>query len=120
MNASTTSSRPLKVGVQLPEIEREVRWPELLDMIRAIEDLGFDSIWVGEHLRDRTESECGDRPVRPVGGRHAETRRQADHPTFGQRPPDDEQADRANRRGDGEPEDEATERECGIHWCSLS
>jgi alkanesulfonate monooxygenase SsuD/methylene tetrahydromethanopterin reductase-like flavin-dependent oxidoreductase (luciferase family) len=50
MNASTASSRPLKVGVQLPEIEREVRWPELLDMVRAIEDLGFDSIWVGEHL----------------------------------------------------------------------
>ena len=42
--------RPLKVGVQLPEVEREVRWPELLDMIRAIEDLGFDSIWLGEHL----------------------------------------------------------------------
>ncbi len=47
-NASTT--RPLKVGIQLPEVEREVRWPELLDMIRAIEDLGFDSIWLGEHL----------------------------------------------------------------------
>ena len=43
-------SRPLKVGVQLPEVEREVRWPELLDMIRAIEDLGYDSIWLGEHL----------------------------------------------------------------------
>ena len=43
-------ARPLKVGVQLPEVEREVRWPELLDMIRAIEDLGFDSIWLGEHL----------------------------------------------------------------------
>jgi len=42
--------RPLKVGIQLPEVEREVRWPELLDMIRAIEDLGFDSIWLGEHL----------------------------------------------------------------------
>src|SRR5215207_9358773 len=42
--------RPLKIGVQLPEVEREVRWPELLDMIRAIEDLGFDSIWLGEHL----------------------------------------------------------------------
>ena len=42
--------RPLKVGVQLPEVEREVRWPELLDMIRTIEDLGFDSIWLGEHL----------------------------------------------------------------------
>jgi probable F420-dependent oxidoreductase len=43
-------SRPLKVGVQLPEVEREVRWPELLDMARALEDLGYDSLWVGEHL----------------------------------------------------------------------
>jgi probable F420-dependent oxidoreductase len=43
-------TRPLRVGVQLPEVEREVRWPELLDMARAIEDLGFDGIWVGEHL----------------------------------------------------------------------
>jgi probable F420-dependent oxidoreductase len=43
-------TRPLRVGVQLPEVEREVRWPELLDMARAIEDLGYDSIWVGEHL----------------------------------------------------------------------
>ncbi len=43
-------TRPLKVGIQLPEVEREVRWPELLDMTRAIEDLGFDSVWVGEHL----------------------------------------------------------------------
>jgi alkanesulfonate monooxygenase SsuD/methylene tetrahydromethanopterin reductase-like flavin-dependent oxidoreductase (luciferase family) len=50
MNATTTRGRPLKVGIQLPEVEREVRWPELLDMVRAIEDLGFDSIWVGEHL----------------------------------------------------------------------
>ena len=44
------SGRPLKVGIQLPEVEREVRWPELLDMVRAIEDGGFDSIWLGEHL----------------------------------------------------------------------
>ena len=43
-------ARPLKVGIQLPEVEREVRWPELLDMTRAVEDLGFDSVWVGEHL----------------------------------------------------------------------
>jgi probable F420-dependent oxidoreductase len=42
--------RPLKIGVQLPEVEREVRWPELLDMARAIEDLGYDSLWLGEHL----------------------------------------------------------------------
>ncbi len=43
-------SRPLKVGVQLPEVEREVRWNEILDMARAIEDLGYDSLWLGEHL----------------------------------------------------------------------
>jgi probable F420-dependent oxidoreductase len=43
-------NRPLKVGVQLPEVEREVRWPEVLDMTRAIEDLGYDSVWLGEHL----------------------------------------------------------------------
>jgi len=52
--------RPLKVGVQLPEVEREVRWPELLDMIRAIEDLGYDSIWLGEHLLYR----WAERPAR--------------------------------------------------------
>jgi len=40
----------LRVGVQLPEVEREVRWPELLDMARALEDLGYDSLWFGEHL----------------------------------------------------------------------
>jgi alkanesulfonate monooxygenase SsuD/methylene tetrahydromethanopterin reductase-like flavin-dependent oxidoreductase (luciferase family) len=57
---TTTAGRPLKVGVQLPEVEREVRWPELLDMVRAIEDLGFDSVWVGEHLLYRWE----DRPAR--------------------------------------------------------
>ena len=42
--------RPLKIGVQLPEVERATRWPELLDMTRAIEDLGYDSVWLGEHL----------------------------------------------------------------------
>jgi len=52
--------RPLKVGVQLPEVEREVRWPELLDMIRAVEDLGYDSVWLGEHLLYRWP----DRPPR--------------------------------------------------------
>jgi probable F420-dependent oxidoreductase len=52
--------RPLKVGVQLPEVEREARWPELLDMLRAIEDLGYDSVWLGEHLLYRWP----DRPPR--------------------------------------------------------
>jgi probable F420-dependent oxidoreductase len=52
--------RPLKIGVQLPEVEREVRWPELSDMVRAIEDLGYDSVWLGEHLLYRWP----DRPPR--------------------------------------------------------
>jgi len=52
---TAVTRRPLKVGIQLPEVEREVRWPELLDMTRAIEDLGFDSVWVGEHLLYRWE-----------------------------------------------------------------
>lgn len=42
--------RPLRVGVQLPEVEREVRWPEYVAMARAAEEVGFDSIWVGDHL----------------------------------------------------------------------
>jgi probable F420-dependent oxidoreductase len=53
-------TRPLRVGVQLPEVEREVRWPELVDLARAIDDLGFDGIWVGEHLLYRWP----DRPAR--------------------------------------------------------
>lgn len=42
--------RPLRVGVQLPEVERDVRWPEYLAMARAAEEVGFDSIWMGDHL----------------------------------------------------------------------
>ena len=43
-------NRPLKVGVQLPEVERVVRWPELVEMAKAAESIGLDSIWVGDHL----------------------------------------------------------------------
>lgn len=43
-------NRPLRVGVQLPEVEREVRWPELAAMAGLIEAAGFDSLWVGDHL----------------------------------------------------------------------
>jgi probable F420-dependent oxidoreductase len=42
-------SSGLRFGIQLPEVEREVRWPEYLAMARAAEDVGFDSIWVGDH-----------------------------------------------------------------------
>jgi alkanesulfonate monooxygenase SsuD/methylene tetrahydromethanopterin reductase-like flavin-dependent oxidoreductase (luciferase family) len=44
-------SRPLKVGVQLPEVEYVVRWPQLLEMARLAEEIGFDSLWVGDHLQ---------------------------------------------------------------------
>jgi len=44
-----TASR-LRVGVQLPEVERRVPWPEYVAMARAAEEVGFDSIWVGDHL----------------------------------------------------------------------
>lgn len=40
----------VRIGIQLPEVEREVRWSEYLAMARAAEAVGFDSIWVGDHL----------------------------------------------------------------------
>ena len=42
--------RPLKIGVQLPEVERFVPWPELISMARRAEQVGFDSLWFGDHL----------------------------------------------------------------------
>jgi alkanesulfonate monooxygenase SsuD/methylene tetrahydromethanopterin reductase-like flavin-dependent oxidoreductase (luciferase family) len=43
-------TRPCKIGVQLPEVERPVPWSEYLDLARRAEALGFDSVWVGDHL----------------------------------------------------------------------
>jgi probable F420-dependent oxidoreductase len=42
--------RAMRVGIQLPEVEREVRWREYLALARAAEASGFDSIWLGDHL----------------------------------------------------------------------
>ena len=36
--------------MQLPEVERRVDWPELVSMARTAEEVGFDSLWVGDHL----------------------------------------------------------------------
>ena len=41
---------PCRVGVQLPEVERAVPWPEMVAIARAAEAEGFDSIWMGDHL----------------------------------------------------------------------
>ena len=51
----------LQVGVQLPEVEREVRWPELHGIARAAEAAGYDSVWVGDHMlyRDDGRTERG-------------------------------------------------------------
>src|SRR6476469_2825835 len=43
-------TRPCKVGVQLPEVERFVPWPEYLDLARRAEAVGLDSVWLGVHL----------------------------------------------------------------------
>jgi probable F420-dependent oxidoreductase len=45
----------VRVGIQLPEVEREVRWPELSAIARAAEAGGFDSIWVPDHLLYRAD-----------------------------------------------------------------
>jgi probable F420-dependent oxidoreductase len=42
--------RRCRVGVQLPEVERRVLWPELIEMARMAETVGLDSIWCGDHL----------------------------------------------------------------------
>jgi len=44
----------LLVGVQLPEVERVATWREIRDMAVAAEDVGFDSLWVGDHLLYRS------------------------------------------------------------------
>jgi alkanesulfonate monooxygenase SsuD/methylene tetrahydromethanopterin reductase-like flavin-dependent oxidoreductase (luciferase family) len=47
--------RPLKVGIQLPEVERVVPWAELREMAELAERIGLDSIWVGDHLLYRDD-----------------------------------------------------------------
>ncbi len=60
MPADTSHGRPLKVGVQLPEIERVAPWNDMARMAGTAEALGYDSIWVGDHLIFRD----GDEPPR--------------------------------------------------------
>jgi alkanesulfonate monooxygenase SsuD/methylene tetrahydromethanopterin reductase-like flavin-dependent oxidoreductase (luciferase family) len=48
--ANPSPRRPLRIGVQLPEVERPVRFTEVMAMARAAEESGFASVWVGDHL----------------------------------------------------------------------
>lgn len=45
----------MRIGVQLPEVERPVSWTELRDIAQTVEEVGFDSVWVGDHLLYRDE-----------------------------------------------------------------
>jgi len=50
----------MHIGIQLPEIERLVRWPEYRAMAVAAEQAGFDSLWLGDHLfYDKPEGSKG-------------------------------------------------------------
>lgn len=41
--------------MQLPEVEREVAFAEMAEIARVAEAVGFDSVWVGDHLLYRDE-----------------------------------------------------------------
>lgn len=45
----------VRVGIQLPEVERRVSWAEVRDIAVAAEEVGFDSVWVGDHLLYRDD-----------------------------------------------------------------
>jgi len=40
----------VKIGFHLPETERPVRWAEIADLCHMAEAVGFDQIWVPDHL----------------------------------------------------------------------
>jgi alkanesulfonate monooxygenase SsuD/methylene tetrahydromethanopterin reductase-like flavin-dependent oxidoreductase (luciferase family) len=48
-------SGSLEVGLQLPEVEREVGWPEVCEIAATAEACGFASIWVGDHMLYRSD-----------------------------------------------------------------
>ena len=54
-------TRPVAVGVQVPEAERPVRWPEYVAMARAADAVGLDSLWMGDHLLYRADEEGPER-----------------------------------------------------------
>jgi alkanesulfonate monooxygenase SsuD/methylene tetrahydromethanopterin reductase-like flavin-dependent oxidoreductase (luciferase family) len=57
---SPARKRPLKVGLILPDTEKEMggataRWADLAQLSLAAEELGFDSLWNADHLIYRFE-----------------------------------------------------------------
>ena len=57
---SGVRKRPFNVGMSLPVTEGSMggdtpRWPDLLAMARLAEEVGFDSVWLPDHLLFRRE-----------------------------------------------------------------
>jgi probable F420-dependent oxidoreductase len=57
-----SSNRPLRIGIELPVAERRARddipnWTDILAMARRAEAVGFDSIWVEDHLLLRPDGQ---------------------------------------------------------------
>jgi alkanesulfonate monooxygenase SsuD/methylene tetrahydromethanopterin reductase-like flavin-dependent oxidoreductase (luciferase family) len=48
----------MRVGVQLPEVERVVGWTEIAAMARAAEASPFESVWLGDHLLYRGDGKA--------------------------------------------------------------
>ena len=46
----------MRIGVQLPEVERVVRWAEVSAIARAAERSGYASVWLGDHLLFRGDA----------------------------------------------------------------
>jgi probable F420-dependent oxidoreductase len=66
-NSGGRRVRPLKVGLILPDTEREMggataRWSDLAAMARMAEELGFDSLWNADHLIYRTPGQDAQGP----------------------------------------------------------
>ena len=58
---NTQRKRPLKLGLILPEAERDMGgktagWSDYVAMTRLIEDMGIDSIWFVDHLLYRGDA----------------------------------------------------------------
>lgn len=62
MSASSPEIRPLKIGLQLPEVEYVASWTQHLEMARLAEEIGLDSLWLGDHLLYRGAGEAARGP----------------------------------------------------------
>ena len=54
---SSKQARPLKIGLQLPEVEYAASWRDYLELARIAEAIGIDSLWLGDHLLYRYPGE---------------------------------------------------------------